>query len=106
MTIGQCFRLYESWSDKFIGEYDREEAEAAAQDVVPKTVITTVRYKKEDYPPCRPRNPDPGSRWGRKPLKHPRDPDAPRDPCYYQNRLRIPVRSRGKAFLRGSPISH
>jgi len=81
MTIGQCFRLYESRNGKFIGEYDtREEAEAAAEDVVPKTVITTVRYKKEDYPPYNSR-PAPL-------LTHPIDYDAPRDPSYWRDPTR------------------
>jgi hypothetical protein len=89
MTIGHLFRLYESRSGKFIGEYDtREEAEAVAADTVPKTVITTVRFKKEDYPPYSPRNPDPGSRWGRKPLKHPIDLDVPRDPTFWCDPMR------------------
>jgi hypothetical protein len=89
MTIGHLFRLYESRTGKFIGQYDtREEAEAVAGDVVPKTVITTVRYKIGDYPPYNPRNPDPGSRWGRKPLKHPCDPDAPRDPTFWNDPMR------------------
>ena len=76
MTIGHLFRLYESRSGKFIGEYDtREEAEAVAADAAPKTVINDVRYTIEDYPPYNSR-PAPL-------LKHPIDSDAPRDPTFY-----------------------
>ena len=81
MTIGHLFRLYESRSGKFIGEYDtREESEAVAADTVPKTVINDVRYRIEDYPPYYSR-PAPL-------LKHPIDYDAPRDPTFWCDPMR------------------
>ena len=81
MTIGHLFRLYESRSGKFIGEYDtREEAETVAADTVPKTVINDVRYRIEDYPPYNSR-PAPL-------LKRPIDLDAPRDPSYWRDPTR------------------
>ena len=81
MTIGHLFRLYESRSGKFIGEYDtREEAEAVAADTVAKTLINDVRYRIEDYPPYNSR-PAPL-------LKHPIDTDAPRDPTFWCDPMR------------------
>ena len=81
MTIGHLFRLYESRTGKFIGEYHtREEAEAVAADTVPKTVINDVRYRIEDYPPYNSR-PAPL-------LTHPIDYDAPRDPSYWRDPTR------------------
>ena len=81
MTMGHLFRLYESRTAKFIGEYNtREKAEAVAADTVARTVINDVRYRIEDYPPYNSR-PAPL-------LKHPIDTDAPRDPSYWRDPAR------------------
>jgi hypothetical protein len=92
MTIGHLFRLYESRSGKFIGEYDtREEAEAVAADTVPKTVINDVRYRIEgEYEPednpfyKKPRR----ESFFCKRLKHPVDFDAPRNPMNWNDPMR------------------
>ena len=79
MAIAVKYRLYESRSSKFIGQYDtREQAEEVAADTVANTTINAVRYGPGDYYP----NPN------RRGLKHPRDENAPRDPCNWNDPMR------------------
>ena len=48
MAIAVKYRLYESRSGKFIGQYDtREQAEEVAADTIAKTAINAVRYRPE-----------------------------------------------------------
>jgi hypothetical protein len=79
MAIAVKYRLYESRSGKFIGQYDtRDEAEEAAADTVATTTINAVRFRPGDYYP----NPN------RRGLNHPRDENAPRDPCNWNDPMR------------------
>jgi hypothetical protein len=79
VAIAVKYRLYESRSGKFIGQYDiREQAEDVAADTVATTQINPVRYRSGDYYP----NPNPRG------LNHPRDENAPRDPCNWNDRMR------------------